>query len=304
MPLETLENPFWKLVISPEFGASPVALEHRLNNAWVPIMRPSKPGALEAGRSADFASYTLAPYSNRIPGGAFEFRGQQHRLRPNWPDGQTIHGDVRDAPWAVTRHADALECRIASDAIPNANFPFPYALRCTYRLEGTTFATELELTNTGGTAMPAGLGIHPYFERRVAGSGDGVLGFTATRWYVASDPSNPVPTGPATPIPEAVNFSAPRAPGDQFVDAVFTGWDGSATLEWPGSGKRLRITADEVFSHFVVFTAPDGTLALEPVTNATDGFNLMARGVPGTGVVVLEPGETLVGRIAMTLEDA
>ena len=303
MPLETLENGPWRLVISPEFGASPYALEYRLNGVWQPIMRPSKPGALEAGRSADFSSYTLAPYSNRIPDGRFVFQGREHQLRPNWPDGQTIHGDVRDQPWRITRHDNALECQIASSDIPNVNFPFPYAAKCVYTFEGESFVTELELLNTGSTPMPAGIGIHPYFMRTIAGSSDGVLGFRATHWYVAADPRNPVPTGPATPIPPEVDFSNPRAPGQQFVDAVFTGWDGSVTLEWPGSGKRLRMIADPMYSQFVVFTAPDGTLALEPVTNATDGFNLMAQGVPGTGVQVLEPGQTLRGKITLALED-
>ena len=88
MPLMRLENDFWKLTVSPEFGASPYALEHQLNGAWVPIMRPSHAGALEAGRSTDFSSYTLAPYSNRIRAGLFGFRGRQHQLRPNWQMGK------------------------------------------------------------------------------------------------------------------------------------------------------------------------------------------------------------------------
>ena len=53
---------------------------------------------------------------------------------------------------------------------------------------------------------------------------------------------------------------------------------------------------------YVVFTAPDNTLALEPVSNATDGFNLHARGIPNVGVCELEPEETMRGSITLRLE--
>jgi hypothetical protein len=40
---------------------------------------------------------------------------------------------------------------------------------------------------------------------------------------------------------------------------------------------------------------------VEPVSNANDGFNRMARGVVGHGVAVLEPGRRLSGRILIGL---
>ena len=69
-----------------------------------------------------------------------------------------------------------------------------------------------------------------------------------------------------------------------------------------GSGWQMKLEADPIFSHFVVFTAPDGTIALEPVSNATDGFNLHARGIPNVGIRELEPGETMRGSITLRLE--
>ena len=116
----TIQNDFWKLMISAEFGASPYALEHQINGDWVAIMRPSHDGALEAGRSTDFSSYTLAPYSNRIRNHVFEFRNRQYQLRPNWPDGQTIHGDVHGEAWRVNQpDSSTLNCEIDSSEISN-----------------------------------------------------------------------------------------------------------------------------------------------------------------------------------------
>ena len=42
-------------------------------------------------------------------------------------------------------------------------------------------------------------------------------------------------------------------------------------------------------------------LCVEPVSNANDGFNRMAEGVPCHGVAVLEPGRSLTGRIRIGL---
>ena len=42
--------------------------------------------------------------------------------------------------------------------------------------------------------------------------------------------------------------------------------------------------------------------AAEPVTNANDGVNLLARGDSGCGTVVLEPGERLEARFSLHLE--
>ncbi|MEI6761786.1 MAG: hypothetical protein WCO22_15190 [Betaproteobacteria bacterium] len=44
-------------------------------------------------------------------------------------------------------------------------------------------------------------------------------------------------------------------------------------------------------------------LCLEPVSHVADGFNLAARGVPGTGTVQLRHGEVLQGRLSIRLGD-
>ena len=95
--------------------------------------------------------------------------------------------------------------------------------------------------------------------------------------------------GAARPVTPAEDFGTPAAIGARTVDRTFAAWDGVARLDW--GVRALTITADNVFSHLVVFTAPDGSLALEPVSHATDAFNLAARGVPGTDMRVLEPGQ-------------
>lgn len=72
----------------------------------------------------------------------------------------------------------------------------------------------------------------------------------------------------------------------------------AATMpSWPGSRLVTAMACDLCFSHLVIFTAPDSSLTLEPVTHVTDGFNLLAKDVEETGVVALEPQE-ISARIA------
>jgi aldose 1-epimerase len=303
MELETLENRDLRLVIAPDLGASPVAFQMRINDAWHDIMRPTSERSLERGSSAAFSSYTLAPYSNRVRDNVFRFQGQDYRLRPSWPDGQTIHGDVRDRPFLITRpDAQTLQCHYDSRPVPDKNFPFDYTLTTTYTLENRTLETRFELTNMSAEPMPAGFGIHPYFVRHLNGSTDDpILEFQAHGVYDVDE--NIIPSTAARAITPDLDFSSPKSAYLLPIDRVYNGWDRRSSLTWPGSGVRMVIEANSVFGHFVVFNGdPDGTLALEPVTNATDGFNLMDQGVPDTGVQILEPNETLAGIIWIKLE--
>lgn len=301
MNLYTLESASWRLQVAPEVGASIAGLYARSGDGWRAVLRETPPEAVEDRSPSKFASFVLVPFSNRIRDARFTFQGREYRLRPTSSDGNTQHGDVRGRPWTVT-HADerTLECRLDTRDFPDFNYPFPFTASVGYRLDGGDFKTRLSLTNTGGGAMPAGFGLHPYFNRHVAGSGELELGFAAAGVYETDDTF--IPSEGMKPVPDALAFAPARAAGGQSLNHVYGGWDGRASLSWPGSGLVIAVACDPVFSHLVVFTAPDGSLAVEPATHATDGFNLLARGLSGTGVVVLEPGETVTGTATLSVQ--
>ena len=296
--IETIENEFWRLSIAPNIGASVTALEARVDHDWQPVMRPAT--QLEGNSSSPFSSYTLAPFSNRVRGSSFEFQGQQYALELNNAQGETIHGDVRNRPWTVTRtNHSSLECRFDSRSVDDANFPFAYTVTVRYSLEGALCRTAITLENAGDVAMPAGFGFHPYFVRRFAGSlSDPLLEFSATGYYVTD--AQTMPLQGAHGLTADLDFSSAKNAYAVALDTVFNGWGGRAALTW--DQHRLELAASEIFTHFVAFNgAPDGTIALEPVTHATDGFNLLARGVQNTGVRILEPSETLSGDFTLQL---
>jgi aldose 1-epimerase len=299
MKLVTLENDVWKLEVVPDIGASIYGLSTKLNGVWQPIMRPSTPESLAAKKSSACSSFTLAPFSNRIKDAKFNFRRREYQLRATSPDGSTQHGDVRNRPWGVKQIGNTLECQFDSRDFSDFNFPFAFTMLVTYSLDRSDFVTTLELENVGSEVMPAGLGIHPYFVRSLPGSGDAVLQFAAKKYHVTD--SSFIPVSPAVQVTPELDFSSPRAIADAQLNHCFTAWDRRARLEWPGSKIHVELEASEVFSHFIAFTSPDQTIALEPVSNVTDGFNLFERGQGQTGVAELEHGQHLRGQIRLRL---
>jgi aldose 1-epimerase len=301
--IEHIENEFWQLEIAPEIGASVVNLRGRVAGQFLPIMRATKLEALEKHSSSALSSFILAPFSNRIRGAKFAFNGREYQLKTTTPDGNTQHGDVRNRAWTVVKHdPETLEGWFDSRAQPDFNFPWPITMNVVYELEENVLETRLELRNVSPEPMPAGFGLHPYFVRQLANSSDVVLGFSAGGVYETDDEL--MPTQAMKPVPADLSFSSPRAVGIQQLNHGFGAWDGHANLTYLDSGVRVVMEADPIFTHLVAFTAPDGSLAIEPVTNATDGFNLAENGVPGTGVVILEPGAVVAGTVRLKLETA
>jgi aldose 1-epimerase len=100
--------------------------------------------------------------------------------------------------------------------------------------------------------------------------------------------------------PPQWDFANGRTVPDLNLDHCFAGWDRRARLDWPELGVALTIEADAIFSHLVVAQLAE-VVAVEPVTNANDGVNLMARGDPDHGMLMIAPGQTIGGRVRFAL---
>ena len=291
----TLENEHLRTEFAPEAGASLVSLSTRQEGAWLLLTRPTPPQVRDAW---SMASFILAPFSNFIPGGCFDFDGQSIQLVCNL-GGDAIHGDAYRHPWQVTAaQADRLVCRLDSSQIPDFNFPFSLALEARYTLAGETLESTLSLTNTGLHAMPAGLGFHPFFNRILPGPSAAA----ATLQFQAKGVYPPLPSGPMHPAPPNQDFSAPVAVAERELNHCFGGWDRTAQIRYPGAGLGLNLDCDDLFGHLVVFIPPgEDYFCVEPVSHANNAFNLAARGQPGTGMRALAPGETLSGCFRITV---
>ena len=298
MWLITLQNKYLRIILCPEAGASVVACEANRSGEWLPIMRPTPPVVVAEGNSSLMASFTLAPFSNRLRDASFKFNGHTYHLQPNTPEGYAIHGDVRKRPWQIPETVTRTAVTFAFDSInfPDINFPFPFSVRVRYELRDQAFDSIFTLTNNGPTTMPAGFGFHPYFNHVLTGLEDAV----ELRASVGGVYPELVPNEAAGPLTPEQDFSQSRPLADLVFDHCFAGWDGRASLRWPKAGVTAEFECDPIFSHLILFTPPGQPFfALEPVTNANNGFNLHAAGKPGAGVRVLEKGESMEGRFRL-----
>lgn len=304
-----LKNERIELTFLPEFGCHWTRLRLSVKGEWLDFLVPVPDQETLLERSTSFGSYILAPWSNRIAQGKFVFEGKSYSLRPNFRDGTAIHGDVRTRPWKV-KQSDAGKFEANLDSRDFADFNFPFALTFEHKLElsGDRLRVELAMKNVDRERAPVGFGYHPFLRRRVSPKDkDMILVVPAERVYPAEAC---IPTGPATPVSGKTDLRGLGLLGGPNLDHCFTGMTESYfRMIYPGARVEVRFRMDPVFTHAVVYAPDDASgkakdfAAVEPVTNANDGFNLLDRGWKDTGVKVLEPGETWGGAWEISVGD-
>ena len=294
--VEVLRGEQLTLEVLPEVGASVLNLRAASGR---PVLRPVELGSVET--SSQCASFTLIPFSNRVRDATFVFGGREIQLRPNTKDGLAQHGDVRNRPWHAERVDDThLRCTFDSRDFADVNWPWAFTAGVEYRLHGPHLDMTLTLTNEDTSDMPAGMGLHPYFARLHPDLPGVDPALTVGAELIYDTDERFLTVGAARELCPDEDYRRPAPVGAREINTTYTAWDGVARLDW--GARALTLTADNVYSHLVVFTAPDGSLALEPVSHATDAFNLAAQGVPGVDLRVLAPGQTLAGTVRVTLD--
>jgi aldose 1-epimerase len=298
MPTITIENETLRVDISPDQGTSIKAFYARKGDTWLPLMPDVRP----EGSKLPAASFLMIPYSNRIENGTFTFQGQRFQLAHG--DRHSLHGDVWMRPWCVIDELTTrIACTFRSIDHEDVNWPWPFDTQAEYSLSGHVFSSRLALWNRGETAMPAGFGWHPFFSRALTREGEAVhLCFKVAGVYPDAN-DNRIPSGPAQPLTPEQDFSIekPLDP-EQFFDHCFQGYDGNGYIAWPESGIKLSFDCSPECQHLVVYNPPFPIFAVEPVTNANNGFNLYAAGWPNSGVVCLEPGECLMAQFDLRVD--
>jgi aldose 1-epimerase len=143
---------------------------------------------------------------------------------------------------------------------------------------------SMRIANRSSSPMPVGLGFHPYF-----GAHEAELHAT-THWrHEAEIAIEPTAEPPAhRHVRETEGYTR-----------YLSGWNGRATLRY-ADGRTLELKAGDTLNHVVVHCpAGAGYLCVEPVSHVSDGFNLAAQGLPGTGIAVIEPGSEIRASLVM-----
>ena len=293
--LLTLESDAWQLGVLPATGASLAFGRILVDDRWVDLLRPTRPTVY--GSSEKCASFPLVPWSNRIRDGMLTFRGRTWRLAHHAADGTAMHGAVLDHTWDVVEQTGCkVDLAFDSRGLTGVNFPWQFRSELTYSVCGGTLTVTTTVENVDTEPFPAGFGHHPYFQRSLTpGGADAYLQVPTERGYVLD---RATAVGPAGDVPVRADYRVARPLGHAFVDDVLTDRQPGepVRITYPDQGVEVRIDADDAYEHLVVYVPRRRAyFAVEPVTNVNGGFALHDAGVPGTGVFVLEPGESRTG---------
>ncbi|MDR5906992.1 aldose 1-epimerase [Franzmannia qiaohouensis] len=279
----TLDNGQLRLVVAPCNGASVVRFEALTPAGSVPLLRPGEGPDDDPNR---MGMYPLLPWSNRISGGGFHWRGRDHRLLANLAgEPLPIHGDGWQQPWRVVALApERMRLALHSDWQP----PFDYRALLDYRLEGASLVVDLHLTHLGKLPIPYGAGMHPWFVRtpdvRLSAPASGV-------WEVdaAQLPSHWRRLNADDPWQFADNAVLPEG----RIDNLFTGWRGRGRLGWPRRGLSMAFSVAPRLSRYLVFSPGYDAdfFCFEPVSHTVDAHHF--NDPLGEGLVELASGESL-----------
>lgn len=245
----------------------------------------------------------LIPFPGRVRAGTYAFDGTTYQMAQNDKDGpNAIHGFLRLLPWEIESQSEAsVRFTIEQPADAHPGYPFALKAAIVYSL-GEGLTCEFEVTNIGDTPAPVAAGFHPYF---TVGSEHIDTDLLQIPMRATLEFENLIPTGTLLPVEGTpFDFRQQRVIGDTkfntcYLDPIRDP-DGKLRigLSAPDSGNRLTVWMDEAFDYLVVYSGdplPDShrrrSLAIEPMTCASDGFNH-----PEWGLVRLEPGQSFAGR--------
>lgn len=189
--------------------------------------------------------------ANRIAGGRFRLDGVEHRVLVNESGRTTLHG----GPVGFTRRIWSIEDAAADRVVlglvsddGDQGFPGRVEVRLTYRLSGAG-TLDISATATTDAPTPVNLANHAYLTLNEAGDCRDHLLEIAADLYTPVDEAL-IPSGAMLPVAgTAFDFRTARPIGGDY-DIAF------ALRGVPGE----RIVAARA-------TAPDGTLALEVLTD-------------------------------------
>lgn len=279
------------LDLAPGVGASIARFRH----GDFDLTRPLEPGAIAERNPRATGGFPMIPFAGRIREGRFPLGGRQHQLALNFgTHPHAIHGNAWQRVWRVGAR-DGAAATLLLDHDPARDgagaWPFAYRASLRYALAGGTMSVDMALENRDREAWPAGMGLHPYFNR----TPEVTLRANVTGMWKASDTLIPLEH---VKVPEQFDFARTKAMDGLRSDGVFTGWDGRAEITWPAQRLRMTITAPPSLGTLVVYS-PDTpkVLCVEPQSHVPNAVNTGPEGRGDVGYRLLAPGEVFAARV-------
>jgi aldose 1-epimerase len=164
-------------------------------------------------------------------------------------------------------------------------WPWTYEATQRFELDARGLTLQLSCRNLADTAMPCGLGLHPYFPCDAETILDTEVGCA---WTIDAD------VLPVEQVPAEGRFDLRnRAVCAQDLDNGFGGWRGAAHIAWSDGVKLAFSTPDARF--FQLYSPPKGGMFVaEPVQHANAALNAPQDEWRDLGIELLEPNQTRV----------
>ncbi|MET0928286.1 MAG: aldose 1-epimerase family protein [Aeromicrobium sp.] len=233
----------------------------------------------------------LFPIVGRVPDDTISVDGRTYPL--------TQHGFARDLEWEiVTSDESSATLRLRDSDGTRERFPFAFELTVHYVVDDHGLVTTYEVRNPAQVGLPVSIGSHPAFAwplEQGAAKTDHVVVFDEVEPAAIRrlDHTLVLPDPEASPIDRATLRLDPAL---FATDAIVMDQVASRGLRYLApSGRGLRMTWDDTFDVFVVWSRPNGAdlLCLEPCVGGAAPIDFAGdlRDKPGTRIVA--PGETL-----------
>ena len=297
MTLQTLENEYWQVGVLPQTGSSTAFGRVRHGDHWIDVMRPTAESDYD--NASLCASFIMLPWSNRLRAAHFRFNGTDYPLQPSDNDGTAIHGAVRRLSWHVeSATSTRLVTTFTSTDYEVVNFPFKFSARAEFWLDGVDFHMNLTLKNEDTQPFPGGFGHHPYFVRD--------QGANLVQIEIPCDALFELEAGmafaPPIPLTPETDFRTLHPLNVELFQQLYTARTSEVAARIVYPEVALTMIADPLFKQVLLFAPEKPFYAVEPQTNANDGFNLLDKGVEGNAIFVLQPGESKSGLVTLRVE--
>ena len=278
--VQRLTSEALEVVIIPAAGAR----IHRIRAFGYDMLRTPPDAAVHLREPFWWGAFQMAPWCNRIATGPVRAGRRLVHLDSNFADGSAIHGQVYVVPW------DVLDEGTFAIEAGGDGWPWRYRVTADFALDAAALRIRQQVVNLSDDAMPAGIGLHPWFPRST------LVSIEAERWYPRNIDS--------PPDPERVAGSSDLRTMREFPAGVDGTWTAPrpaiVALHWPGTGVRATVTCDSPTLHITAAMPTDiGATAVEPQTHAPQGLRCLLHGEPGA-LAWLEPGAGLAHTIEMS----
>jgi aldose 1-epimerase len=239
----------------------------------------------------------LIPFPNRIRDGKYSCEEREYQLPVNKPrEHNAIHGFIWKQPFKLLEtllsESSALlqlKNEYHGDYI---GFPFPFTTELRLELHLAQLKISITVTNTGTTAMPLGIGWHPYFSFNKKAD---ELSLQIPACNILETDKRMIPTGNRNVFEK---FHRLQKIETTSFDTCFEFIESDKMFETKIFNSETNITIslwqENIFRYIQVYIPPDrNSIALEPMTCPADAFNSKEN------LLTLKPNEKFEGNFGV-----